>query len=324
MAYADADPMAPTQPRKAVPAASVVTPQTPAVPQKPRIGDTVRSLSRGPTFPQVFPGAKSNQPGAVTPIGTPPLTSTAGDGFGAPAPTPTPAPVAPAGPPITSTAGDGFGSPPFAPTPAPTTSGGVGLTPTNPANPLTGQTITPGVTDRFALARQKFDQFVESSDPAYKAALRDANRYGAANGMLGSGGLRTEFGNLANTRDLNLRTAERGYLTDALQGTIDDSRFATGVAQQQQGFQSEQQQRAFENELRRLGFSEDLINSAFGRALQTFNAGNTGGTGAGTMLGGAASAGAGAGASTDALAELLRQLAASRPPATTTRPAGGP
>lgn len=176
-----------------------------------------------------------------------------------------------------------------APTDAPTddtlTTGG-GFPRTDPNNPLTMQTIArQAAQDRFKIAQDRFNTFVESTDPQYKAALRDANRYGAATGRLGAGSLRTDFGNLANQRDLQLRTQGNTFLQNALEGTIDDQFRDIGIAQQQQGFQNQQQQQAFENELRRLGFSEDMINSAFARALQQYNAGQSGGTGSQTNVG---------------------------------------
>jgi hypothetical protein len=245
----------------------------------------------GDTLPKAKPPAAPSPTGAV-PVPDGVLTSTAPAGA-PPAPAasptnrpPTPETLTPPGgaipAPTTSVPVPGMGAPNTAPT----------LTPTDPNNPLTGQTIAPGAgVDRFALAMDRFDQFAKGSDPAYQAALRDANRYGAANGRLGSGMLRTSFGDLANQRSLALDTEKRGLLSDAIEGTVGDARFATGVAQQQQGFQSGQQQQAFENELRRLGFDDDLLNSAFGRALMQWQAGNTGGTGSGTILTGAGQAG---------------------------------
>lgn len=143
--------------------------------------------------------------------------------------------------------------------PIPTTSqqgsgGTVGLTPTDPKNPLTGQTITPGETaDRFALAQQKFDQFTATTDPAYQAALRQANRLGAAQGRLFSGSLRTDFGNLADQRNQQMDLARQGFLTDALEGTIGDAWKAIGLAERQQGFQNEQQEQAWRRALDRYG-----------------------------------------------------------------------
>src|SRR5688572_12266263 len=56
----------------------------------------------------------------------------------------------------------------------------VTLTPTDPNNPRTGQTITPGATaDRFQVAMDRWNQFEQGSAPAYQAALRDAKRVGA-------------------------------------------------------------------------------------------------------------------------------------------------
>lgn len=162
---------------------------------------------------------------------------------------------------------------------------GVGLTPTDPNNPLTGQTIARDpLVDRFNLAQERFNTFAQATDPQYQSALRQAQRLGAASGGLGSGMLRTDLGNLAGQRDLQMRTAQQGFLQDALEGTIGDQFRDVGVAQQQQGFQNMQQQQAFENELRRMGFTDQMLNSAFGRALQAYMAGQTGGTGSGTTL----------------------------------------
>lgn len=208
---------------------------------------------------------------------------------------------------------------PMTPLPATSTSqGGAGLgpgatgTPTNAANPLTNQTISRAPTaDRFQLAQDRFKTFTDQTAPAYQAALRDANRYGAAAGGLGSGQLRTSLGDLGAQRDLNLRTAERGFLTDALEGTIADSFGDVAIGQQQQGFQNQQEQQAFENELRRIGFSEDMINSAFNRNLAQWNAGQAGGTGSGTGLAVGGNTQATGDAALDALMGLIRNQGAS-------------
>lgn len=227
---------------------------------------------------------------------------------------------------ITSTAAPAPAAPaPVAPTPQAASGPGaaVGLNPTDPNNALTGQTITPGAgVDRFALAQQKFDQFAASTDPAYQAALRQANRYGAAQGRLGSGSLRTDFGNLANQRSQALDQSRQGFLTNALEGTIGDNWNAIGLAERQQGFQNNQQQQAFANELARLGFDDSMLNSAFGRALQTWMAGQTGGTGTGTAMAGANTYGNQAQDALAALANLTRARSAAggTAPATTTTP----
>lgn len=189
--------------------------------------------------------------------------------------------------------------------------GAVALTPTNPNAPLTAQTITPGqMADRFALAQSKFDTFVEASDPAYKASLRDANRYGAAQGRLGSGSLRTDFGNLANLRNTQMDTARRGFLDDALEGTIGDAWNEIGLAERQQGFQQGQQDRAFGNEATRLQLEEALRQGDFERAMGIFQAGNIGGTGSGTALSGANTAGNAAGDWYTALQQWMAQRGA--------------
>lgn len=287
MAYTTDDPNAPVKPPTAVPASpmSAAKPVNPKLPATPNAG--------------------------VSPVTAAPIVSTAGGGFNPSMPSATPVPtgITPSGSPLTSTAGDGFGSTAM-PTPTPST-GPVSLTPTNPNNPLTGQTIQPGqLADRFALANQKFDQFVQSTDPAYQHALRQANRMGAAGGQLGSGELRTDFGNLGAARANALDVQRQGVFTDALGGSIDDAWKAIGLAERQQGFQNTQQQQAFENELRRLGFDDQMLNSEMGRALQLYIAGQTGGTGSGTMLSGAGSFGAQGQDALEALANLMRNRAA--------------
>jgi hypothetical protein len=117
--------------------------------------------------------------------------------------------------------------------------------------------------------------------------------------------LRTSLGDLGANRANAMDVKGQEFLTQANLGSIDDAWRAIGVAQQQQGFQSGQQQQAFQNELARLGFSEDMLNSAFGRALQTYMAGQTGGTGSGTALAGASQA---QGSGDDALAALANLI----------------
>lgn len=254
-----------------------------------------------------------------TPFGAPKpeLPGTMPGGMPNAAPTAMPAAVPAAGGILTSGAGDGFGSSAPsapAPTPAPPPAAGgspVALTPTNPDNPLTSQTIGAGqLADRFALAQQKYDQFVQSTDPSYQAALRDAKRAGAAAGGLGSGQLRTSIGDLAGQRANAMDVQRQGAFTDAMGGSIDDAWKSIGLAERQQGFQNTQQQQAFANELRRMGFDDDLLNSEVGRALQVYMAGQTGGTGSGTAMQGAQGIGNQGQDAMDALMQLIRGRAA--------------
>ncbi len=270
------------------------TPQRTKDPVKPTLGspEPLPTLSPVPAGPlPASPSAPTGIPTA-TPVNRPPQ----GETFGNLPPVPTePVPATPAGP--------GLG---------PT------LTPTDPNNPLTTQTIGAGTgMNRFDLAKQQFDTFVQGTSPAYQASLRDANRAGAAAGGLGSGQLRTSIGDLANTRANALDVKEKQTFQDALLGSVDDARFATGLTERQQGFQSEQQQRAFENELRRLGFDDQMLNSAFGRALQTWMAGQAGGTGSDTVLAGANRTSTQAAGGQDALGDLIRALMARQTGGTT-------
>jgi hypothetical protein len=77
--------------------------------------------------------------------------------------------------------------------------------------------------DRFKLAQDKFNQFAEETAPEYEFANRVATSRNAAKGRMGSGMLRTDYGNLdlARARDLDLQ--KKKVFTEALEGSIGDS-----------------------------------------------------------------------------------------------------
>lgn len=151
------------------------------------------------------------------------------------------------------------------------------LSTVTPDNALTNQQIQVAPTaDRFALANQKFSDFVNSSDPAYQAALREATQRSAAAGGLGSGMLRTSYGNAELARENAMNTARNQFMTDALQGTIGDAYNNAQLAAQQQGFQNQQQQQAFQQAVTQQQLQDQLTNSAFARASQQLASGSTG------------------------------------------------
>ncbi len=159
--------------------------------------------------------------------------------------------------------------------PATTSNGTVALTPTDPNNPLTGQTISVAPTvDRFKIAQDQYDAAVKASDPAYHANLRDASRHAFGAGRGVSGQLRTSLGDEAARHQSALEGQRSGFLSDALKGTIGDAYNDVGIAQQQQGFQKGQQDTAFGQDYATKQLQESLTSGAFGRALQQLQAGN--------------------------------------------------
>lgn len=76
--------------------------------------------------------------------------------------------------------------------------------------------------DRFGIAKQRLAQFNAEQAPVAEAERRNLLKGGAAMGRLGSGMLRTSFGDLADRLDLNRRGAETRFLTEALEGSIGD------------------------------------------------------------------------------------------------------
>jgi len=146
-----------------------------------------------------------------------------------------------------------------------------------PENALTGQQISVAPTaDRFALAQQKLSDFVNQSNPAYQAALREATQRSAAAGGLGSGMLRTSYGNAELARENQLNTTRNQFLTDALQGTIGDAYQNAQIAAQQQGFQNQQQQQAFANAMAQQELANQMQQQGFNQAQQQLNSGSSG------------------------------------------------
>jgi hypothetical protein len=124
--------------------------------------------------------------------------------------------------------------------------------------------------DRTKLAQSMFDTFAQSSNPAYEASLRDATRSAAGAGRIGSGQLRTSYGNLANQRNLQLDTAKQQFMQDALEGSIGDQfnkvNALSGLEGQQYGEGADTN-----NQLRtERGYQTDLGQQAFNDALTQY------------------------------------------------------
>jgi hypothetical protein len=124
--------------------------------------------------------------------------------------------------------------------------------------------------DRTKLAEDMFNQFAEATDPAYKLAMRRATEAGAHAGRIGSGQLRTQYGTLAGDRARELDLAKRGFMGDALKGSIDDEfrKFGALSGFEDQLFGQEARTRG---ELRgERGYQGGLEEQAFQRALQQY------------------------------------------------------
>lgn len=174
--------------------------------------------------------------------------------------------------------------------PIPTSGGNssYSLTPTTTDNSLVNSTITPGAgVDRFAIAKSRLADFTANEALQYKADLDQANRYGAASGVEGSGQLNTTYGNIADTHARSLQSEQDTVFNDALEGSIADAYQDINIAQQQQGFQATQQQTAFAQQmavqtlmdseqgqqwaeqLQAAGFNAEQIQQAFQNAVTT-------------------------------------------------------
>src|SRR5215510_3274422 len=154
---------------------------------------------------------------------------------------------------------------------------GPGLSLIDPSNDLRNFQITPGaMLDRFKLAGEQFDTFANATSPQYQAALRDANRAAAATGRLGSGMLRTSYGDLANQRNLQLDTQRENLFQNALLGSVQDAQTQFEDYLRSQAQLSGMQNQAFNQGIQGATLQEALTSGAFSRALQQLGAGNQG------------------------------------------------
>jgi hypothetical protein len=226
--------------------------------------------------------ATANQPNPITNLlnlRAPTLAKAAGI---APTPTPTPVPnktpgaVANPVPGATTSTQNQPIIPP--PPPPPTTQtpgveiGDTVLPSTSPRlagtqSALDSATSSLAGVDRTKLAQQMFDTFAESTNPAYEASIRDATRAGAGAGRIGSGMLRTSYGDLADQRNRQLGTAQKQFMQDALEGSIGDQFNKVGALSGLEGQQYGEGVDA-NNQLRtERGYQTDLGQQAFTNAL---------------------------------------------------------
>lgn len=151
------------------------------------------------------------------------------------------------------------------------------VTPLDPQKDLRSMQITPGaLLDRFKLAQQQFGTYADATNPQFSAALRDATRAAAGAGRLGSGMLRTSYGDLANQRTQALTNERDKLFQDALLGSVNDAQTQFEDLLKSQGQQSDMQNQAFNQAISSADLQERLTSGQFQRALQQLTAGNYG------------------------------------------------
>lgn len=218
----------------------------PVPPSAPSSGPVVAPPSGGPPPPPMPPGA---------------------------APPPAVAPPAPGSSPPETVVPRSASVPSLPGVSAPSTS----LTPYTAENNLTDKTISRASgADRFQLAQDQWDAFQRSTNPAYEAELRDANRMAAAGGALGSGKLQSSIGDLATNRANQLDSQRTNLLTEALNNAIADSFGDASLAERQQQFQAGRSDTAFGQGVQQTQLEEALRNGDFSRALAALTAGSSG------------------------------------------------
>lgn len=238
-------------------------------------------------------------------------------------PAPTPMPAAPpqlgaASPPAPPTVGYNGGQvardapPGFGQTPPVGAVPGAATSSFGPGNDLRGSQITPTTDprlagtqgavdaqagklangpDRFQIAQDRFKTYNDATDPAFQASIRSATQHAAANGAVGSGELGTDYGNLALAHTRDLANERSNLFSNALEGTIGDTRANVGLlsgleGQQygqdannraelrgERGYQNGMEQQAYDRGVQGLTLEDALTNSAFGRGQAQSQAG---------------------------------------------------
>ena len=160
--------------------------------------------------------------------------------------------------------------------PAPNAAAGVTpqMSTVNPGADLRSQQITPGsALNRFNLAQQQYGTYASATDPQYQASLRDAARAAAATGGLGSGMLRTSYGDLANLRAQSLQNERDTLFQNALSGSAQDAQNQFQDLLAEQGYQTGAQNQAFNQAVTSQQLQDALTGSAFSRGLQQMEVG---------------------------------------------------
>lgn len=126
--------------------------------------------------------------------------------------------------------------------------------------------------DRYQTAQSQFDTFAKSTEPQYQADLADATKLASANGTLGSGMLGDRYGSIANQRALALDTQRNNFLTDALNGSIDDRYRSLGAFDTVAGDTAQQEANARNEQRTERGYQYGTSQDATQTAIQQYQA----------------------------------------------------
>jgi hypothetical protein len=152
--------------------------------------------------------------------------------------------------------------------------------------------------DRFKLAQQRYDEFTKANQQGDFDMTRAIGQRAGAAGRLGMGSVDDEYNRLARTLGDRNASARNSYLTDALEGTIGDSRQNRDEIRTERGYQGGAAQQHLDNQYRELQANQQI--------------GYQGGSPWDTLLGGSGQLGQQAGQSGNGLYDLLRQYAYGR------------
>lgn len=138
----------------------------------------------------------------------------------------------------------------------------------NPQNDLRGTQIAPTSVNRLQFAKDKFAQFQSDLAPQIEAQRRGLLKNGAAMGRIGSGMLRTSFGDLASELNRQSLNEQNRLFTGAAESSVNDDANARNELRGERTYQNAMEGDAFNRARQERMDQEDLLNSSFGRALQ--------------------------------------------------------
>lgn len=164
--------------------------------------------------------------------------------------------------------------------------------------------------DRFAMADQRYGQFINDTAERDFDATRMLGQRAAAVGRTGSGMASKDYADLGAAIERERGNARGRFMTDALEGTIGDARNNRAEVRGERDFQTGSAQQSLENRIRQMQLEEQLTQGNYGRQMgvtELLAQLGFGGNGAGQLLEGANQQQQNANNSAGGVGDLLQQ-----------------
>lgn len=131
--------------------------------------------------------------------------------------------------------------------------------------------------DRVKMAQDLFDQFSQTTDPAYDLAIKKATKARVAAGGARSGMLRTDYGDLALQRSRDLDLQKRSLISDALEKSIQDQYNKAGFLSDTEGKLSSREAGLRDEQRTDRGYATDVATGNVNRRASNLSAATSAG-----------------------------------------------